>query len=180
MLVGEPTFHSWGRCTIALTNMNSDLRSNPSSGLCINLYHLYYVDPLFCNLGCNVDPLFRTLGCNHVDPLFRTLGCNHVDPLFRTLGCNHVDPLFCILGCNQWTNYDKCCRIVYLSDCSSDGIACNTHALSPLTCKLYTVCSSKGIIGVPLPLLIAECISTRLAALEALSTSLTVICINLE
>jgi len=132
MLVCEPKFHSRGRCTIVLTNMNSDLRSNPSSGLCINLYYLYYVDPLFRNLGCNVDPLFHVLGCNHVDPLF------------RTLGCNHVDPLFCILGCNQSTNYDKCCRIVYLSDCSSDGIACNTHALSPLTCKLYTVCWSKG------------------------------------
>jgi len=38
MLVGEPKFHSWGRCTIVLTNMHSDLRFNPSSGLGINLY----------------------------------------------------------------------------------------------------------------------------------------------
>ena len=37
--VGEPKFYSWGRCTIALTNMHSDLRSNPSSNLCINLYY---------------------------------------------------------------------------------------------------------------------------------------------
>ena len=50
MLVGEPKFHSWGRCTIALTTMHSDL---PTSGLCINLVILYYVDPLFHILGCN-------------------------------------------------------------------------------------------------------------------------------
>ena len=41
MLVGEPKFHSRGRCTIALTNKHSDLRSNSSSGLCINLCYLY-------------------------------------------------------------------------------------------------------------------------------------------
>jgi len=41
MLVGEPKFHSWGRCTIALTTMHSDLRSNSFSGLCIN--YLYYI-----------------------------------------------------------------------------------------------------------------------------------------
>ena len=29
----EPKFHSWGRCIMALTNMHSDLRFNPSSGL---------------------------------------------------------------------------------------------------------------------------------------------------
>ena len=41
MLIGEPKFHSWGRCTIALTSMHSDLRFNPSSGLCINLYYIH-------------------------------------------------------------------------------------------------------------------------------------------
>ena len=61
MLVGERKFHSWGRCTIALTNMHSGLRSNPSSGLCINIYIYilfmlilyFYADRLFCILGCN-------------------------------------------------------------------------------------------------------------------------------
>ena len=43
MLVCEPKFHSWGRCTMALTNMHSDLRFNPFSGLCINLVILYYI-----------------------------------------------------------------------------------------------------------------------------------------
>jgi len=50
LLHGEPKFHSWGRCTIALTNMHSDLRFNPSSGLCINLYCII----LFCILGYKV------------------------------------------------------------------------------------------------------------------------------
>ena len=45
---------------MALTNMHSDLRFNPFSGLCINLvililYYiiLYYAGPLSCILGCN-------------------------------------------------------------------------------------------------------------------------------
>ena len=36
MIVGEPKFDSWDRCTMALTNIHSDLRSNLSCGLCIN------------------------------------------------------------------------------------------------------------------------------------------------
>ena len=43
-----PKFHSWGKCTMPLTNINSDWRSNASSGLCIN-----YVGPLSCILECN-------------------------------------------------------------------------------------------------------------------------------
>ena len=39
MLVCKPKFHSWGRCTIALTTMHSHLSFNPSSGLCIILYY---------------------------------------------------------------------------------------------------------------------------------------------
>ena len=35
--VGVPKFHSWGKCTMPLTNINSDWMSNASSGLCINL-----------------------------------------------------------------------------------------------------------------------------------------------
>ena len=53
-LVGEPKFHSWGKCTMTLTNIHSDLRSNASFGLCINLYY--------------ADPLFRILECNKFDP----------------------------------------------------------------------------------------------------------------
>ena len=36
-VVGVPKFHSWGKCTMALTNISSDWMSNASSGLCINL-----------------------------------------------------------------------------------------------------------------------------------------------
>ena len=39
-VVGAPKFHSWGKCTMPLTNINSDWMSNASSGLCI--IHLYY------------------------------------------------------------------------------------------------------------------------------------------
>ena len=53
-VVGVPTFHSWGKCTMHLTNINSDWMSNASSGLCINLDIIY------------AGPLFRILGCNYV------------------------------------------------------------------------------------------------------------------
>ena len=49
-VVGVPKFHSWGKCTVPLTNINSDWMYNASSGLCINYF--YYVDPLFRILGC--------------------------------------------------------------------------------------------------------------------------------
>ena len=63
--VGVPKFHSWGKCTMPLTNMNSDWISNASSGLCINLFMLFMLFML-CYL-CYViyaGPLFRILGCN--------------------------------------------------------------------------------------------------------------------
>ena len=41
-VVGVPKFHSWGKCTMTLTNINSDWMSNASSGLCIILVILYY------------------------------------------------------------------------------------------------------------------------------------------
>ena len=41
-LVRVPMFHSCGKCTMSLTNIQSDWMSNASSGLCINLY---YADP---------------------------------------------------------------------------------------------------------------------------------------
>ena len=75
-VVGVPTFHSWGKCTMPLTNINSDWMSNASSGLCIILvsymilycivlfcivlyiilYYiiLYYACPFSCILGCNI------------------------------------------------------------------------------------------------------------------------------
>ena len=34
-VVGVPKFHSWEKCTMPLTNINSDWMSNASSGLCI-------------------------------------------------------------------------------------------------------------------------------------------------
>ena len=39
-VVGVPKFHSWDKCTMALTNINSNLMSNGSSGLCINLCYI--------------------------------------------------------------------------------------------------------------------------------------------
>ena len=40
-VVGVQKFHSWGKCTMALTNINSDWMSNASSGLCIILFILH-------------------------------------------------------------------------------------------------------------------------------------------
>ena len=34
-VVGVPKFHSWGKCTMPLTSINSDWMSNASSALCI-------------------------------------------------------------------------------------------------------------------------------------------------
>ena len=39
-VVGVQKFHSWGKCTMPLTNINSDWMSNASCGLCINLYYI--------------------------------------------------------------------------------------------------------------------------------------------
>ena len=36
-VVGVPKFHSWGKYTMPLTNINSDWMSDASSGLCIIL-----------------------------------------------------------------------------------------------------------------------------------------------
>ena len=46
-VVGVPMFHSWGKCTMLLTNINSDWMPIASSGLHINLYYLFYVGPFF-------------------------------------------------------------------------------------------------------------------------------------
>ena len=37
---GVPKFHSWGKCTMPLTNINSDWMSNASSGVCIILCYI--------------------------------------------------------------------------------------------------------------------------------------------
>ena len=45
-VVGIPKFYSWGKCTMPLTNINSDWMFNGFSGLCIIL--LYYIVILYC------------------------------------------------------------------------------------------------------------------------------------
>ena len=52
-VVGVPKLHSWGKCSMPLTNINSDWMSNASSGLCIILGYIIYAGPLCCILGCN-------------------------------------------------------------------------------------------------------------------------------
>ena len=56
-VAGEGTFvciHSWDKCTMPLTNINSDWMSSASSGLCIILlFILYYAGPLSYILGYN-------------------------------------------------------------------------------------------------------------------------------
>ena len=53
-VVGVPKFHFWGKCTMPLTNINSDWMSNASLA-CVLTYIIYiiYVVPLFCILECN-------------------------------------------------------------------------------------------------------------------------------
>ena len=47
-VVGIPKFHSWGKFTMPLTNINSDWMSNASSGLCIiYIIYLYYIFILY-------------------------------------------------------------------------------------------------------------------------------------
>ena len=59
-VVGIPKFYSRSKCTMPLTNINSDSMSNASSGLCIYYVILYYIGlyiyagPLSCILGCNI------------------------------------------------------------------------------------------------------------------------------
>ena len=42
-VVGVPNFHSWGKYTMPLTNINSDWTPNASSGLCIILGYFIYI-----------------------------------------------------------------------------------------------------------------------------------------
>ena len=45
--VSAPKFHSWDKCTMPLTNINSDWMFNASSGLCINLLPMLVVNQSF-------------------------------------------------------------------------------------------------------------------------------------
>ena len=50
-VVGAPKFHSWGKCTMPLTNINSDWISKASSGLCINLLFIYLCGSFISHVG---------------------------------------------------------------------------------------------------------------------------------
>ena len=65
-VVDVPKFHSWNKCAMPLTNINSNWMSNAASGLCINLYYLYYVGPLFRILGCNISFILRGSFISHL------------------------------------------------------------------------------------------------------------------
>ena len=39
-VAGIPKFHSWGKCTMTLTNIKSDWMSKPSSG---TVYYVIYI-----------------------------------------------------------------------------------------------------------------------------------------
>ena len=56
-VVGTPKFYSWSKCTMALTNINSDWMSNASSGVCVILGYIIYAGPLSCILGCKKNLL---------------------------------------------------------------------------------------------------------------------------
>ena len=53
-VVGIPKFHFWGKCTMPLTNINSDWMSNASSGLCIIYVIRESVDSL-CRDGADAQ-----------------------------------------------------------------------------------------------------------------------------
>ena len=55
-LVGVPKFHSWGKCIVPLTNINSELMSLPLA--CELYYYIIYLGPIY------LGPLSRILGCN--------------------------------------------------------------------------------------------------------------------
>ena len=63
-VVGVPMFHSWGKCTMPLMNINSDRMSNASSGLCVNL-SILVTRSLFHILGCKYRAIHNT--CNHLE-----------------------------------------------------------------------------------------------------------------
>ena len=52
---GIPKFHSWGKCTMPLTNINSDWMSNASSGLCIILLFIRESVDSLCRDGADAQ-----------------------------------------------------------------------------------------------------------------------------
>ena len=54
-IVGVPKFHSWGKCTMPLTNIKSDWMSNVSSVLCIILYYIILYEQSNCTPRCSRD-----------------------------------------------------------------------------------------------------------------------------
>ena len=54
-VVDVPKFHSWGKCTMPLTNIDSDWMSYAYCGLRIIMLFIY-TGPLSCILGCNIVP----------------------------------------------------------------------------------------------------------------------------
>ena len=50
-LVRVPKFHYWGKCTMPLTNIQSDWMSNASSGLWITMF--FPIPTIKFHLGCN-------------------------------------------------------------------------------------------------------------------------------
>ena len=62
VVVGIPKFHSWGKCTMPLTNINSDWMSNASSGLFIILVILYYASPSSWGVIYYAGPLIASWG----------------------------------------------------------------------------------------------------------------------
>ena len=50
-VVGVTKFHSWDKCAIPLTNINSDWMSNASSGLCIILHYIILRGSFISHLG---------------------------------------------------------------------------------------------------------------------------------
>ena len=59
-VVDAPKFHSWGKCTLPLLNINSDWMSNASSGLCIILVLIIRV-LYFASLGETYRPLLHAV-----------------------------------------------------------------------------------------------------------------------
>ena len=54
-VVGVPKFHSWGKCTMPLTNINSDWMFNASSGLCIILGYIRESVDSLCRDGADAQ-----------------------------------------------------------------------------------------------------------------------------
>ena len=56
---GVPKFHSWGKCTMPLTNINSDWMSNTVSGLCTSV--------MFYHRGASLSEQHTDLLCTKQD-----------------------------------------------------------------------------------------------------------------